>query len=46
MERGLGLWRTNMTENQVRYAVRLQKAMLAQKKLKLTYRGSKYLLVK
>lgn len=33
-----------MTENQVRYAVRLQQA--AMKKEKLTYRGVHYLLVK
>jgi hypothetical protein len=33
-----------MTENQVRYAVRLQQA--AEKQAKLTYRGVHYLLVK
>ena len=33
-----------MTNNQVRYAVRLQKA--AEKKQKLTYRGVAYLLLK
>ena len=44
MERGLGQMEILMTSNQVRYAVRLQKA--AEKKQKLTYRGVAYLLLK
>ena len=44
MERGLSLWRFQMSDLQVKQAVRLQKA--AEKKTKLTYRGVAYLLAR
>ncbi len=44
MERGLSLLEIQMTDVQVKQAVRLQKA--AKKQTKLTYRGVQYLLTK